>query len=91
MHNEYGLTERYLNPFTDFGFKKIFGSEPNKEIPKAFLNELLKDREQIVELSFKPSEQLGLSSLDRKAILDLYCQNEKGEKFIIELQKTRFC
>ena len=35
------LKDRYINPFTDFGFKKIFGSEVNKELLIAFLNTLL--------------------------------------------------
>ena len=38
---------------------------------------------------FKNTEQLGQSDLDRKAIYDIYCENEKGEKFIVELQKAK--
>ena len=39
------LEERYINPFTDYGFKKLFGEEPNKDLLLDFLNELLKDKE----------------------------------------------
>jgi len=82
--------EKYINPFTDYGFKKLFGEEPNKELLMDFLNELLKEEQgQIIHLNYLKNEQLGTSDLDRKAIFDLYCENEKGEKFIVELQKTK--
>jgi len=84
------LTERYVNPFTDFGFKKIFGEEPNKDLLIDFLNELLKGEEApITSLTYMKTEQLGDTEPDRKAIFDLYCENEKGEKFIVELQKSK--
>ena len=84
------LTDKYINPFTDYGFKKLFGEEPNKDLLLDFLNELLKEQEgKIVELRYLKNENLGNTDLDRKAIFDLYCENEKGEKFIVELQKTK--
>lgn len=79
----------YVNPFTDFGFKKIFGEEASKLLLLDFLNALLPVESKIVELTFKNTEQLGLTELDRKAIYDIYCENEKGEKFIVELQKAK--
>jgi predicted transposase/invertase (TIGR01784 family) len=82
--------ERYVNPFTDFGFKRLFGEEPNKHLLMDFLNELLKEEEgEIVELTYMKNEQLGASVLDRRAIFDLYCTSKTGEKFIVELQKTK--
>ena len=85
-----GFPEKYINPFTDYGFKKLFGEEVNKDLLLDFLNELLKgEMGEIKELSFLKTEQLGTTQLDRKAIFDLYCENEKGEKFIVELQKTK--
>lgn len=84
------FVEKYINPFTDYGFKKLFGEEPNKDLLLDFLNELLKEEQgQIIELNYIKTEQLGTTSVDRKAIFDLYCENEKGEKFIVELQKTK--
>ena len=79
----------YVNPFTDYGFKKIFGEEACKPILKDFLNSLLPESNQIKELSFKNSELLGTIIEERKAIFDLYCENELGEKFIVELQKAK--
>jgi predicted transposase/invertase (TIGR01784 family) len=83
------MKAKYLNPFTDFGFKKIFGEEASKPLLLDFLNALLPNSDKIVELIFKNNEQLGQIDLDRKAIYDIYCENEKGEKFIVELQKAK--
>lgn len=82
--------EKFINPFTDFGFKRLFGEEPNKDLLMDFLNELLKEEQgEIVELTYLKTEHLGTSELNRRAIFDLYCTNIKGEKFIVELQKTK--
>ena len=84
------VKEKYINPFTDFGFKRLFGEEPNKDLLLDFLNELLKDQQgNIVDLTYLKTEKLGKTELDRKAIFDLYCENEKGEKFIVEIQKSK--
>ena len=84
------FVEKYINPFTDYGFKKLFGEELNKDLLLDFLNELLKDEQgEILNLTYLKTEQLGTTEIDRKAIFDLYCENEKGEKFIVELQKTK--
>ena len=83
------MKAKYINPFTDFGFKKIFGEEASKPLLLDFLNALLPAKDQIVSLSFKNNEQLGVTEFDRKAIYDIYCENEKGEKFIVELQKAK--
>ena len=84
------LKDKYIDPFTDFGFKKLFGEECNKDLLLDFLNELLHKKEgRIVSLSYLKSEQLGRTEEDRKAIFDLHCENERGEKFIVEMQKTK--
>ncbi len=81
---------KYINPFTDYGFKRIFGEEPNKDLLKDFLNELLREEQgEIEEIQYLNGEQLGNTIVDRKAIFDIYCTNEKGEKFIVELQKAK--
>lgn len=83
------MKAKYLNPFTAFGFKKIFGEEASKPLLLDFLNALLPQSDKIVDLSFKNNEQLRQTELDRKAIYDIFCENEKGEKFIVELQKAK--
>lgn len=87
MHN---FRERYLNPFTDFGFKKLFGTEENKALLIDFLNQLLGKQEgKIADLHFLSNEQLGRSPLERRAVYDIFCRNEAGEYFIVEMQKAR--
>lgn len=83
------LRERYVNPLTDFGFKKLFGTEPNKGLLIDFLNQILPARHQIKDLTYSNTEQLGTNDLDRKAIFDLYCLGESGERFIVEIQKAK--
>ncbi len=83
------MKAKYINPYTDFGFKKIFGEEASKPELIDFLNALLPEQNKIIDLTFKNTEQIGLTDLDRKAIYDIYCENDKGEKFIVELQKAR--
>ena len=83
------FSEKYINPLTDFGFKKLFGEEVNKELLIDFLNELLPERHKIKELTYQPNEQLSITEYDRKAIFDLYCESEKGEKFIVEIQRAK--
>src|ERR1700712_2334588 len=83
------MKAKYVNPFTDFGFKKIFGEEASKPLLLDFLNALLPQRTKIINLTFKNTEQLGQTEADRKAIYDIYCENENGEKFIVELQKAK--
>ena len=82
--------EKYINPFTDYGFKKLFGEELNKDLLLDFLNELLSaEQGRIIDLTYLKTEYVGYTLSDRKAVFDLYCENERGEKFIVELQKTK--
>ncbi|AQG78452.1 Rpn family recombination-promoting nuclease/putative transposase [Spirosoma montaniterrae] len=83
------MPDKYINPFTDFGFKKLFGEEANKDLLIDFLNQLLPEQGTITQLTYLKNEQLGTTEADRKAIFDLYCQNDRGEKFIVELQKAK--
>ena len=80
--------ERYINPLTDFGFKKLFGTEATKMLLIDFLNQILPDR-KIKDLSYSSGEKQGLTELDRKAIFDLYCIGDNGERFIVEMQKAK--
>jgi predicted transposase/invertase (TIGR01784 family) len=84
------VQSKYINPFTDFGFKRIFGEESNKDILLDFLNEILAPQGiSIKDLTYKKNDHYPISKEDRKVIFDLYCENEKGEKFTIELQKAK--
>ncbi len=84
------IHSKYINPFTDFGFKRIFGEESNKDILLDFLNEILAPQGICIkDLTYKKNDHYPISIEDRKVIFDLYCENEKGEKFTIELQKAK--
>ncbi|NJM93770.1 MAG: PD-(D/E)XK nuclease family transposase [Cytophagales bacterium] len=84
------IKEKYVNPFTDYGFKRLFGEEPHKDLLLDFLNELLwQEQGKITSLTYLKSDRLGSGEEDRRAVFDLYCENEQGEKFIVELQKTK--
>jgi predicted transposase/invertase (TIGR01784 family) len=85
---EYAMS-KYLNPYTDFGFKKLFGEEANKDLLTDFLNQLLPPRHQIAELHFMNNEQLPDIPLERKAIFDIHCVSTSGERFIVEMQKAK--
>ena len=82
------MKAKYINPFTDFGFKKIFGEEASSHILLDFLKSLLPES-QLTSLSFKDKEKLGKTIEERKAVYDLYCENINGEKIIVELQKAK--
>ncbi len=88
LNNANDMKAKYVNPFTDFGFKKIFGEEASKPALLDFLNALL-PQIHIKNLTFKNTEQIGESADGRKVIFDIYCENDQGEKFIVELQKAR--
>ena len=82
------MSGRYINPYTDFGFKYLFGTEPNKENTLELVNALLQGREHIRSLTLIPTEQLGDTQDDRRSVFDVYCENEQGDKIIIEMQKA---
>ena len=84
---------RYLNPYTDFGFKKLFGTELNKDLLISFLNALFEKSNQILkdeieDLTYLNAEKLGRSASERRAIFDVYCTTKSGAKFIVEMQNV---
>ncbi|WP_031530369.1 Rpn family recombination-promoting nuclease/putative transposase [Dyadobacter crusticola] len=80
---------RFIDPFTDFGFKRIFGSEPNKDLLIDFLNAILAGERVIDDLVYDKTEHSGALPGDRKVIFDLLCTGVNGEQFIIEMQHIR--
>ena len=80
--------ERYISLLTDFGFKRIFGTDPNKDLLIDFLNSLFDGEQVVKDVTYLNSEHVGDVHSERKAIFDVYCENEKGEKFIVEMQNA---
>jgi len=83
------IETRFLNVLTDFGFHRIFGTESSKSILINFLNEIIKEEGLITEIEYLPTRQQGFSERERKAVFDIFCTNEKGEYFIVEMQKAK--
>lgn len=77
---------KYINPFTDVGFKRIFGQELSKPLLLDFLNSLFEGEKHIANLTFLDKEQPALFEEDRSLIYDIYCETDDGEKIIVEMQ-----
>ena len=77
---------KFINPFTDMGFKRIFGQEINKDLLIDFLNALLKGERRVKDIRFLDKELLPEYENDRSLIYDIYCTDENGEQFIVEMQ-----
>lgn len=80
--------DRYINLTTDFGFKRIFGTEMNKDLLIGFLNALFHGRHKIEDVTFKNNEHLGANGEERRAIFDVYCHTDKGSRIIVEMQNV---
>lgn len=79
----------YLNPLYDFAFKYIFGKEAHKDLLIDFLNSLFEGRKVIRDLLFCSTEQLGEDPGNRTVIYDLLCTGDQGERFLVEMQRSR--
>lgn len=77
---------KFINPFTDIGFKRIFGQEISKPVLIAFLNALLDGERKIVDLQYLDKEQPGETIDNRSLIYDVYCKLDNGEYIIVEMQ-----
>ena len=80
---------KYLSPRSDVGFKKLFGNPHHKNLTISFLNSILdrKEGQLIIEVNFADTEQLPESIDGRKSFFDIYCTDQDGNKFIIEMQR----
>ena len=83
-----GIEERYISLLTDFGFRRIFGTAPNKDLLINFLNSLFAGKEVIKDVKYLNTEHFGDNTSARKAIFDVYCEDENGKKFIVEMQNA---
>ena len=84
---EFGDIGTYVNPFTDFGFKRIFGQELSSDILIDFLNEVLSNREAtITEITYLNNEQQPEQKDQRRAAFDLHCKTSTGARIIVEMQ-----
>ena len=80
--------ERYINPLTDFGFKRIFGSPFNSDLLVDFLNAVLAGEHVVKDVEYNNSEKFGTNEAERKAVFDVYCTTEDGSRIIVDMQNV---
>ncbi len=81
--------EVFLDPYTDYAFKKLFGPDSSKGLLIDFLNAVLKPDKLIVEIVYLNNEQLGITEYDRRSVFDIHCKDEDGNILIIEIQRGK--
>ena len=75
-----------INPKVDFAFKKLFGSEENKDILISFINSILSEDQQIKDIILKNPYNIANYKKDKMSILDIKAVDEKGVWYDIEMQ-----
>ena len=78
-----------INLLTDFGFKRMFGTEPYKKNLISFLNAFIKPYfGSVTDISYRPTEQLGLLPNEKMLVFDVYCETQEDDKVLVEMQKA---
>ena len=85
------MLTKFLDPKNDFAFKKIFGTEKNKDILIHFLNDMLtfKDRALIQDVTFLKTIQDPETASKKTSIVDILCKDEKDNRYIVEMQVAK--
>jgi len=80
------IKAKYIDLMVDWSFKRVFGTEVNKDILIEFLKVVF-PQFAITDITYIPTEQLGIMEDDRKAIFDVLCKTEDGKTFLVEMQR----
>lgn len=85
------MFSKFLDPKNDIAFKRIFGTEKNKDILIHFLNDMItfKENSPIVSVSFLKTIQDPETAAKKTSIVDILCQDEKGNHYIVEMQVAK--
>jgi predicted transposase/invertase (TIGR01784 family) len=85
------MTSKFLDPKNDIAFKKIFGTEQNKDILIHFLDNVLwfEDKPTIKTVEFLKTVQDPKIADQKQSIVEILCQDASGVKYIIEIQLTK--
>jgi predicted transposase/invertase (TIGR01784 family) len=75
-----------INPRVDFAFKKLFGSEENKDLLISLINAIVSEQEQVVEVELKNPYNLADYRAGKISILDIKARSENGRWFNVEMQ-----
>ena len=82
------IKAKYINLMVDWSFKRVFGTEVNKDILIEFLKVVF-PQFAITDITYIPTEQLGIMEDDRKAIFDVLCKTEDDKTFLVEMQRGK--
>ena len=80
---------KFINPLTDVGFKRIFGSEESKSVLIYLLNTVIGDENRIVSIEYTDKEHPSESTEGKTVIYDIYCTTSDGRRIIVEMQSER--
>jgi predicted transposase/invertase (TIGR01784 family) len=79
---------QFIDPLTDFGFKRIFANENHKDITISFINSILQLESPVIQIEFKNLEKAGDTKEMKKSVLDIFCKDTNKREFIVELQRA---
>ena len=75
-----------VNPKIDLVFKKLFGSEENKDILMSLINAILPLSQQVAKITLKNPYNVADYAEGKLSILDIKAEDEKGRLFDVEIQ-----
>ncbi|WP_264735766.1 Rpn family recombination-promoting nuclease/putative transposase [Wolbachia endosymbiont (group A) of Rhinocyllus conicus] len=82
---------KFLDPKNDISFKRIFGTEKNKDILIHFLNDILgfTGKSTIKDIEFLSTIQDPDIASKKQSIVDVLCRDENGLQVIVEMQVAK--
>ena len=85
------MISKFLDPKNDVCFRKIFGTEKNKDILIHFLNDMVtfRERHPITDVTFLKTVQDPETAAQKTSIVDVLCRDEHGHQYIVELQVAK--
>jgi len=75
-----------INPRVDFAFKKLFGSEENKDLLISLINAIVSEDQQVIEVELKNPYNLAAYQAGKMSVLDIKARSEQGRWFNVEMQ-----
>lgn len=79
------MHSKYIDVMLDEAFKRVFSVEENMIL---LLNAVFKDR-KIVSVTYEDKELFGWFTFGRRTVFDMYCKDDQGRHFIVEVQYRR--
>src|ERR1700730_15344369 len=85
------MLSKFLDPKNDVAFKRVFGSEKNKDILIHFLNDMItfKEKGRISDVTFLKTVQDPDTAVLKTSIVDILCRDDKGNQYIVEMQVAK--